>query len=104
VFEVGNGTAINRRHQARCAGARLCNRAAHHELTDENGAPTLGSQNQAVEFIRADPELRLAVIAWAKTVDIDEATIAPQRRLPFDGLHNQVRAFLQRIMVPRVFH
>ena len=76
----------------------------HHELTDENGAPTLGSQNQAVEFIRADPELRLAVIAWAKTVDIDEATIAPQRHLPFDGLHNQVRAFLQRIMVPRVFH
>jgi hypothetical protein len=74
------------------------------ELTDENGAPTLGSQNQAVEFIRADPELRLAVTAWAKTVDIDEATMAPRRRLPFDGLHDQVSVFLQRIMVPRVFH
>src|SRR5215204_776128 len=29
----------------------------HQELTGENGAPTLGSQNQTVEFIRADPEL-----------------------------------------------
>jgi hypothetical protein len=76
----------------------------HHELTDENGAPTLGTQNQAVEFIRADPRLRLAVTAWAKTTDIEEATIAPRRCLPIDGLHDQVRAFLQRIMTPRVFH
>jgi hypothetical protein len=76
----------------------------HHELTEENCAPTLGSQNQAVEFIRADPELRLAVTAWAKTVDIDEATMVPRRCLPFDGLHDQVSAFLQRVMVPRVFH
>jgi len=76
----------------------------HHELTDENGAPTLGTQNQAVEFIRADPELRRAVSDWAKTVDIDEAAIAPRRRLPFDGLHDHVRAFLQSIMAPRVSH
>ena len=28
------------------------------ELTAENGAPSLGTQNQVVEFILADPELR----------------------------------------------
>jgi hypothetical protein len=33
----------------------------HHELTAENGAPTLGTQNQAVDFIRSDPELRRAL-------------------------------------------
>jgi hypothetical protein len=76
----------------------------HHELTDENGAPTLGSQNQAVEFIRADPELRRAVAAWAETVEIDEATMAPRQCLPFDGLYDHVRAFLQRVTAPRVFH
>ena len=76
----------------------------HHELTAENGAPTLGSQNPAVEFIRADPELRRAITAWAKTVEIDEATMAPRRRLPFDDLYDQVRAFLQMIMTQRVFH
>ena len=44
----------------------------YQELTVENGAPTLGSQNQAVEFIRSDAELRRAVAAWAETVNIDE--------------------------------
>ena len=57
----------------------------YHELTAENGAPTLGNQNQAVDFIRADPDLRRAIGAWAQTVEIDEATTAPRRRLPFDG-------------------
>jgi hypothetical protein len=76
----------------------------HHELTAENGAPTLGSQNQAVEFICANPELSLAVIAWAKMVDVDEARMVPRRRLPFDELHHQVGAFLQSITAPRVFH
>ena len=46
----------------------------YRELTVENGAPTLGTQNQAVDFIRADPELRRAVSAWAEAADIDEAT------------------------------
>lgn len=76
----------------------------HHELTAENGAPTLGSQNQAVEFICANPELSLAVIAWAKMVDVDEAPMMPRQRLPFDKLHHQVSAFLQSITAPRVFH
>src|SRR6266446_6732843 len=75
----------------------------YHELTAENGAPTLGTQNQAVDFIRADPELRRAVAAWAQTVEIDEATTAPRRRLPFDLLYDRVRAFLERNITPSVF-
>jgi hypothetical protein len=35
--------------------------ALYHELTEENGAPTLGTQNQAVDFILGDPELCRAV-------------------------------------------
>ena len=70
----------------------------YRELTVENGAPTLGTQNQAVDFIRADPERRRAVAAWAETVEINEATMAPRRCLPFDALYNQVRAFLERTM------
>ena len=73
----------------------------HRELTTENGAPTLGSQNQAVEFIRADPELRRAVVAWA--VNINEATTAPRRRLPFDALYARTRAFLEQPPAPQVF-
>jgi hypothetical protein len=75
----------------------------YRELTAENGAPTLGNQNQAVDFIRADPDLRRAVAAWAETVEIDEATTAPRRRLPFDALYDRVRAFLERTMAPSVF-
>ena len=59
----------------------------YDELTVENGAPTLGTQNQAVDFIRADPELRLAVADWAKKAGIEEATTAPRQRLPFNRRH-----------------
>jgi hypothetical protein len=75
----------------------------YRELTAENVAPSLGSQNQAVEYIRADPELRRAVAAWAETAQIDEATTAPRRCLPFNALYNQVRGFLERTMTPSVF-
>jgi hypothetical protein len=68
-----------------------------------NGAPTLGTQNQAVDFIRADPELCRAVAAWAKKVEINEAMTAPRQRLPFDALYGRVRAFLERTMAPSVF-
>ena len=43
----------------------------YDELTEENGAPTLGTQNQAVDFILADPELCRAVADWAATTEID---------------------------------
>ena len=75
----------------------------YDELTAENGAPTLGTQNQAVDFILADPELCRAVGDWAGTTEIDEATTAPPQRLPRDALHDRVRAFLARIMAPPVF-
>jgi hypothetical protein len=39
----------------------------YHELTEENGAPTLGTQNQVVDFILADPELSRAVSDWRRT-------------------------------------
>ena len=75
----------------------------YRELTAENGAPTLGTQNQAVDFILADPELRRAVARWAETTEIDEATTAPPRRLPRDVLYDRVRAYLEQIMGRPVF-
>ena len=75
----------------------------YDELTEENGAPTLGTQNQAVDFILADPELREAVAAWAVEAPIDEATTAPPRRLREDVLYRRVRGFLERIIEPPLF-
>jgi hypothetical protein len=75
----------------------------YRELTEENGAPTLGTQNQAVDFILADPDLCRAVARWAETAEIDEATIHPPRRLPCDALYDRLRAYLVRIMAPPVF-
>lgn len=39
----------------------------YEELTEENGAPTLGTQNQAVDFILLDPDRCRAVAEWAAT-------------------------------------
>ena len=64
----------------------------YEELTEENGAPTLGTQNQAVDLILADPELRRAIADWARTAEIDEATTAPPRHLPRDALYDRVAA------------
>src|SRR5262249_5829011 len=51
----------------------------YRELTKENGAPSLGTQNQVVDFILADPELRAAVADWGGITEPDEATTAPPR-------------------------
>ena len=77
--------------------------ALHHELTEENGAPTLGTQNQAVDFILADPELCRAVSAWAATANIHEASTAPSHMPPLDGLYRRVRTFMEEIMERPVF-
>ena len=69
----------------------------YHELTEENGAPTLGIQNQAVDFILAAPELCRAVAEWAATTNIGEASTAPSRRLPYDEIYRLVRAYLETI-------
>jgi len=70
----------------------------YRELTAENGAPSLGTQNQVVEFILADPELREAVAQWGQAADPDEATTQPLRRLPCDATYQRVRAYLRRVM------
>ncbi|MGC2199812.1 MAG: hypothetical protein WA633_06635 [Stellaceae bacterium] len=75
----------------------------HRELTEENGAPTLGIQNQATEFILADPELCAAVSDWARNVDIDEATTWPPSRLPRDKAYRRIRTYLQSVMDQSVF-
>ena len=75
----------------------------YRELSEENGAPSLGTQNQVVDFILADPELRAAVSDWGRLVDNGEATTAPPRRLPCDGAYRRIRAYLQSIMDQPVF-
>lgn len=75
----------------------------YRELTEENGAPSLGTQNQVVDFILADPELREAVARWARTVETDEATTKPPRRLPCDAAYHRVRTYLQSAMEQPVF-
>jgi hypothetical protein len=75
----------------------------YRELNVENGAPTLGTQNQAVEFILADPELCAAVGRWAAHTQIGEASTAPPQRLPRDAMYERVRAYLEEISAPPVF-
>src|SRR5438067_13484884 len=58
--------------------------ALYEELTGENGAPTLGTQNQAVDFILADSDLRRGVACWAAETGIGDAAMAPPWRLPQD--------------------
>jgi hypothetical protein len=77
--------------------------ALYHELTAANGAPTLGTQNQAVDFILADPDLSRAVAEWAATANILEASIAPPQRLRQDDLYHHVCGFLEKIMVRPAF-
>jgi len=75
----------------------------HEELTQENGAPPLVTQNQAVAFILGDPESRRALAMWAANAEIDEATTTPQRRPPQDALYHRVRTYLEHIGERRVF-
>lgn len=75
----------------------------YRELSAENGAPTLGTQNQAVDFILADAELRAAIAAWGNTGWTDEATMAPPQRLPFDAVYRRVRDYMVSVMEPPIF-
>ena len=70
--------------------------ALYDEVTEENGAPTLGTQNQAVDFILANPDLCRAVAEWAATRDIDEASVMPPQRLREDELYRRVREHLEQ--------
>ena len=75
----------------------------YRESSEENGAPSLGTQNQVVNFILADPELRAAVARWGHLVESDEATAAPPRRLPCDGAYRRIRDYLTSIIDQSVF-
>lgn len=72
----------------------------YQEMTGENGAPTLGTQNQAVDFILTDPELSAAVARWAEGRPILEASTRPPQRLPRDGVYERVRGCLEAAMLP----
>src|SRR5215469_18885654 len=63
---------------------------------------TLGTQNQIVDFILADPELRETIARWGRTVETDEATTGPPRRLP-DAAYRRIRDFAQARMDQPVF-
>ena len=75
----------------------------YRELSEENGAPSLGTQNQVVDFILADPELHAAAARWARLVESDEATTAPPRRLPYEAAYRRIKDYLQSIMDQPVF-
>ncbi len=75
----------------------------YRELSEENGAPSLGTQNQAVDFILADPQLSAAIAEWGRKAQIDEATIAPARRLAGGADFQRISAYLRSVMEQPVF-
>ena len=75
----------------------------YRELTEENGAPSLGTQNQVVDFILSDPELREAAAGWGRAADNGEASTKPPRRLPCDAAYARIRAYLLSVMGQPVF-
>lgn len=75
----------------------------YRELTEENGAPSLGTQNQVVDFILADPDLSRAVSEWGARVRVSEATTAPPQRLPGGRAYERIAAFMRSTMEQPVF-
>jgi hypothetical protein len=75
----------------------------YHELTSENGAPTLGTQNQIVDFILADPELREAVAQWGEAVETDQARTRAPKCLPYNAAYRQIRDFAESLIGEPVF-
>src|SRR5215831_16227645 len=61
------------------------------------------TQNQVVDFILVEPELRLAVSDWARSLNIDEATTKAMPRLPYDDTYRRISTFLQSAMEPSAF-
>jgi len=62
-----------------------------------------GTQNRAVNFILADPELCAAVAQWGRAFETDEATTTPRRHLPYDAAYWRLRRYLQSIMEQPAF-
>ncbi len=72
--------------------------AVYRGLTSENGAATLGTQNQIVEFILADPQLALAARRWAKEGGDGEAELGPKRVPPHDEAFRRIEARLSELL------
>ena len=62
----------------------------YREMTEENGAPTLGTQHQVVQFV-LHPEPCFAVSWSVRTAEIEEVT-TPSARLRDDGAHLRSRS------------
>src|SRR3954453_7633352 len=77
--------------------------ALYRELSEENGAPMPGTQNQVVDFVLADPERRRRGGAGAPPSSVEEATTAPPQRLPQDTFYVEVRTLMKQIMAPPAF-
>lgn len=75
----------------------------YREISGENGAPTSGTQNQAVDFILADPELRRAVGEWGNHAGVEEASTAAPQRLPLDETYRRICEFMLAVMEQPVF-
>jgi len=63
----------------------------YRELAQENGAPTLGIQNQIVEYVLRDEPALAAARNWVTRSDANEARLAPNPRLPQDAAYWRVR-------------
>jgi hypothetical protein len=72
----------------------------YRDLTDENGARTLGTQNQIVDFILDDPELREAVAQWGEAVETNEARTRAPKRLPDNAAYRRIRDFAESLYRP----
>jgi predicted transcriptional regulator len=73
---------------------RRCSCLCHggcREVAQENGAATLGTQNQMVEFVLSDEMFRRAAQDWAARVGASEATVAGHERPPLDEVFRRVR-------------
>lgn len=77
--------------------------ALFRELSQENGAANLGTQNQAIDFILADPQLRAAVARWGRAAQTEEEDLAPPARLPRDDAYRRVRTYVEAAMAQPFF-
>jgi hypothetical protein len=96
-------TASPQREEAAIIDALEYVTALHQELTEENGAPPLGTQNQVVDFILADAGLSDYVRRWATKRRDDGPMPVPPERLPQDEAYRRIRARLGAAMDESVF-
>lgn len=77
--------------------------ALYRELSDENGAPPLGTQNQVVDFVLSDAMLTDYVQRWASRQHEDDPVPAPPQRLPRDGVYDLIAARMRDAMEAPIF-